>query len=63
MRNEALKAKQSIWEKSIEWAKKKKIRMTTGLFKRMFQSSIYNRHQGPRECARRIRQRERGIIQ
>jgi hypothetical protein len=58
-RKEALKAKVEMWEAVKNFAKKQKVKMTTGLFKRVIQSSIYSAHQGPRECERRRRQMER----
>ena len=58
-RKDALKAKAEMWEQVKTWAEKQKVRMTSGLFKRVVQSSIYVRHQGPKECARRRRQMEK----
>ncbi|MFH1012106.1 MAG: hypothetical protein V1784_12850 [bacterium] len=61
-RNDALTAKAEMWEAATDYAKKHKVKMTRGIFKRLFQSSIYTPHQSERECARRRRQMERGIL-
>ncbi len=58
----ALKAKADMWETAARGARKHGVRMGRGLFKRLFQSSIYEPHQGPRECARRLRQVEKWIL-
>ena len=63
-RADALKAKAEMWEAAADYAKKQGVKkMTRGIFKRLFQSSIYTSHQSARECARRRRQMERGLLQ
>lgn len=53
-RAEALKLKDELVETAKNYCKGK-IPFTTGVFKRMFQSSIYEPHQGKRETARRLK--------
>ncbi len=63
-RADALKAKAEMWEAAADYAKKQGVKkMTRGIFKRLFQSSIYTPHQSVRECARRRRQIEQGLLQ
>ncbi len=52
-----------MWEAAADYAKKQGVKkMTRGIFKRLFQSSIYTPHQSVRECARRRRQIEKGTL-
>ncbi len=63
-RADALKAKAEMWEAAADYAKKQGVKkMTRGIFKRLFQASIYTPHQSVRECARRRRQIEQGLLQ
>jgi hypothetical protein len=59
MRQEALDAKKAVW-KEVE--KKTRRGMSIGWFKRIFGSSMYMPHQSNKECERRLRQIERGVI-